>query len=134
MANVTMKQYRHLWNLDLLLRPVFLPGIMKDSGNTSPVTLPQKARFLYQDLYRSAKWFGIVDTYQSYPTNSFTRASKENLTFQRFIAAAISHGSLSDADMVDAAFRAFWQDKTRRDSEDNLVSRASQRLLIYPRP
>ena len=118
-----LQKYRELWNLDIELKPVFLPGIIKETGNIPPATLPQKATFLIKDTHRTAKWYGIDSTFQGTPTNFFTASARENLRIQRFIAAALATSGVSQSaifSLADSAFTSFWMDKRNRDSSNNL--------------
>ena len=52
-------RYRPHWKMDLHLRPFFLGGVMKASGNRPPMMVPAKALYMQKDLSRNAKYFGI---------------------------------------------------------------------------
>ena len=53
---VTWSRYLRLWpSVDLALRPVFLGGIMKATGNKPPGMLRQKHAFMMQDLRRCSQ-------------------------------------------------------------------------------
>jgi glutathione S-transferase kappa 1 len=45
--------------MDLILRPVFLGGIMKEAGNRPPMMVPSKGLYMQKDLLRNAAYFGI---------------------------------------------------------------------------
>jgi glutathione S-transferase kappa 1 len=59
LAFEVLRRYRPQWHLDLVLRPAFLGGVMKSTGNTPPATLPAKAPYLLRDLGRLSSWFGV---------------------------------------------------------------------------
>ena len=40
-------------------RPFFLPGLFKVAGSTSPITVPSKGKWLFHDLRRFAKRYGV---------------------------------------------------------------------------
>lgn len=44
---------------ELIYRPMLLGGVFKATGNASPVTVPAKGPYLFQDLNRFAKRYGI---------------------------------------------------------------------------
>jgi len=52
-------RYEQRWNLDLQLRPVFLGGIMKAAGNSAPVSVPAKGKYLMVDVERGGRLFGV---------------------------------------------------------------------------
>lgn len=45
--------------MDLVLKPFFLGGVMKASGNKPPMTVASKGLYMHKDLDRNAKYFGI---------------------------------------------------------------------------
>lgn len=45
--------------MDLILRPFFLGGVMKASGNRPPMMVPSKALYMHKDLARNAAYFGV---------------------------------------------------------------------------
>lgn len=40
------------WNYKLILKPIFLGAIMKESQNTPPGLIPNKGRYMIKDLDR----------------------------------------------------------------------------------
>jgi DSBA-like thioredoxin domain len=52
-------RYQPHWNMDLVLRPFFLGGIMKHSGNRPPMMVPAKALYMNKDLQRNAAYFQV---------------------------------------------------------------------------
>ena len=48
-----------VWNIDVNLRPAFLPGIAKAAGNSAPMLVPNKGKYMTQDLERNARYFGV---------------------------------------------------------------------------
>ena len=123
LAWFVLKQYINVWNLEIIFKPVFLPGIMKETGNIPPATLPRKAQFLHMDTIRTAKWYGIDSSFQATPTNFFSESVRENVKVQRLIAAATASDSISQStlfNIIDTAFTAFWIDKRNRDANNNL--------------
>ncbi len=45
--------------MDLKLRPFFLGGIMKESGNRPPMMVPNKGVYMNKDIARIASYFGV---------------------------------------------------------------------------
>lgn len=40
-------------------RPFFLPGVFEKAGSASPITVPSKGKWLFHDLVRHAKSYGV---------------------------------------------------------------------------
>ena len=47
----------------LIYRPMLLGGVFKATGNASPITVPAKGRYMFQDLDRYAKRYGVPVSY-----------------------------------------------------------------------
>ena len=43
----------------IIYRPFFLPGLFKIAGSTSPITVPAKGKWIFDDLGRWAKRYGV---------------------------------------------------------------------------
>ena len=43
----------------LIYIPILLGGVFKATGNASPATIPAKGRYMFQDLDRYAKRYGV---------------------------------------------------------------------------
>ncbi|MFZ1814811.1 MAG: 2-hydroxychromene-2-carboxylate isomerase [Rhizobiaceae bacterium] len=43
----------------IVFRPMFLPGLFKEAGSSSPITVPNKSKWLFHDLRRFAKRYGV---------------------------------------------------------------------------
>lgn len=43
----------------ILYRPFFLPGLFKEAGSASPITVPAKGKWLFHDLNAWAKRYGV---------------------------------------------------------------------------
>ena len=52
-------RYKSLWNVDINLKPVFMAGITRASGNSVPLMVPNKALYMHKDLLRCAKYFDV---------------------------------------------------------------------------
>lgn len=58
---------------ELVWRPFFLGGVMKQTGNTPPAYLPARAPYLFKDLMRWGKRYGMpIRPPQPFPTNTLT--------------------------------------------------------------
>lgn len=97
----TWSRYLPLWhNVDLRLRPVFLGGVMKSTGNKPPGVLPQKMEFMRQDLSRTSECANIP--LLEIPNNFFSEVARATLNVQRTLSAAELHG-LPAAKQLDLA-------------------------------
>lgn len=85
----------------LAWRPMLLGGVFKATGNSSPVTVPAKGRWMLQDLQRWARRYGVPLKFNPhFPINT--------LTLMR-IAAGLQLRSPDQFERyVDAAFQAMW--------------------------
>ncbi|XP_066568505.1 glutathione S-transferase kappa 1 isoform X1 [Amia ocellicauda] len=78
-------RYRNVWNIDLRLRPSFLGGVMKESGNSPPGLVPNKFAYIAKDLTHLSRYFGVP---LSYPENPFeVMFEKGTLPAMRLITA-----------------------------------------------
>lgn len=60
LAHKRLGQLRAQYDLDVLYMPMLLGGVFKASGNTSPVAIPAKGKYmLEQDLPRFAARYGV---------------------------------------------------------------------------
>lgn len=79
--------------------PVLLGGIFKATGNSSPVMVPAKGRYMNQDMDRFARKHGIVLAMNPhFPINT--------LTMMRMLAGM--KGDARFALLVDTLFDAMW--------------------------
>jgi 2-hydroxychromene-2-carboxylate isomerase len=84
---------------DIVLRPFFLPGIFKATGNNSPITVPAKRKWIFEDFSRFADFYGVPFVMnQHFPLSS--------LTMMRGLIA-FENGDRIRA-LTDALFRAMW--------------------------
>lgn len=59
LAFTQMPQLAKDTGADIVYRPFFLPGLFKAAGSTSPITVPAKGKWLFDDLKRHAAKFGV---------------------------------------------------------------------------
>ena len=83
-------------------RPMLLGGVFKATGNASPVTIPAKGRWMWEDIALWAKRYGVtLANNPHFPINTLTLMRgavglqmRQPETFQHY---------------VDVIFRAMWQ-------------------------
>jgi 2-hydroxychromene-2-carboxylate isomerase len=87
----------------IVWRPMLLGGVFKATGNSSPVTVPAKGRWMFGDLNRWAKRYGVPFAHNPhFPVNT--------LTLMR-IATGLQMVQPADfANYSDAIFGAMWRD------------------------
>jgi glutathione S-transferase kappa 1 len=98
LAFETLCRYRKAWELDLVMRPAFLGGVMKATGNAPPASLPARGVYLLRDLARSSRHFDVPLSFpDDFPTN--TIAAMRLLTL-------VAH---EHPERHEALARALWQ-------------------------
>jgi glutathione S-transferase kappa 1 len=101
LAFTILERYREKWQLDLVMRPAFLGGVMKEVGNTPPAYLPQRAPYLVRDLGRLAKYIDVeLQIPEDFPTNT--------LSTMRFITAVHLEKPEKVPDLARALWRHHW--------------------------
>jgi glutathione S-transferase kappa 1 len=114
-AFTALKRYRHCCKLDVQLRPVYLGGIMKATGNVPPITVAAKGTYMMQDLRRNAHYFGVE-------TNAPTVFPLNTVKPMRALAALERD---SDVDRLwqfsELLFDAYWRDSLDISNDDVIV-------------
>jgi len=78
-------RYRSHWDMKLVLRPCYLGGIMKESGNRPPMMVPSKGLYMNKDLIRNANYYQVPLKLMEDP---FTvMVERGSLRAQRFLTA-----------------------------------------------
>ena len=75
-------RYKNIWNVDINLKPVFLAGITKATGNSAPMLVPNKALYMFQDLQRCAKYFDVPLNLVSVSFNSFIYGTETKTSYK----------------------------------------------------
>jgi 2-hydroxychromene-2-carboxylate isomerase len=103
LAHKRLQQLRAQYGLDLRYMPMLLGGVFKASGNTSPIAIPAKGKYmLEQDLPRFAARYGVPLTFNPhFPINT--------LNLMRATIAAQELGCVDD--YLDRVFDAIWVEK-----------------------
>ena len=61
-AFTVLQRYEKIWNMQIILKPVLLGGVMAATKNTPPLVRPHakvNARFFQQDMARNYPFFAI---------------------------------------------------------------------------
>ena len=86
---------------EIVHRPFFLGGVMQATKNSPPITVPSKGRYMFVEIQRWAKRYGV-------PANPNPHFPVNTLTAMRVAVAAL--GDPRFGDLHRALFRAVWVD------------------------
>lgn len=83
----------------IIWTPILLGAVFKATGNTSPVMVPAKARYMNNDLARFAKRYGVVLNFNThFPVNTLP-----------LMRGAVAYQTTNQFDIyVNAIFDAMW--------------------------
>jgi 2-hydroxychromene-2-carboxylate isomerase len=83
----------------IIWTPILLGGVFKATGNSSPVTVPLKARYMNNDLARFAARYGVVLNFNThFPVNTLP-----------LMRGAVAYQTTNQFDLyVNAMFDAMW--------------------------
>lgn len=85
-------------------QPILLGGVFQASGNRAPITVPAKGRYLFQDLDRYARQYGVpLVMNPHFPINT--------ISLMRIDVALLEAGQAPLQAWRDAAFRAIWAEQ-----------------------
>ncbi|XP_054477653.1 glutathione S-transferase kappa 1-like [Anoplopoma fimbria] len=101
-----MCRYRHVWNIELKLRPAFLGGIMQGAGNKPPGLVPNKFLYMTKDLNRLSGYFGVPLQAPSDPFEAMFQ--KGSLSAMRFVTAVQEREKGGDEQVVRVS-RELWR-------------------------
>lgn len=73
LAWTQMPKFASQTGAEVLYRPFFLPGLFKTAGSSSPITVPNKGKWLFEDLSAWARRYGVPFRMNSrFPMSSLT--------------------------------------------------------------
>ena len=98
------------YKFDLVFHPILLGGIFKSTGNTAPITIEAKGNWLFDDIDRYAKLYGV-----SFVKNSFFPFN--TIKVMRGAQWALKNGEITDYNKL--LFNATW--KEGQDISDSSV-------------
>jgi len=85
----------------LIYIPILLGGVFKATGNASPAVIPAKGRYMFQDLDRFAKRYGVQLRFNPhFPINT--------LILMRAVTGMQMRQPQRFAEFVDCLFKALW--------------------------
>uniref|UniRef100_A0A2K5F8H8 Glutathione S-transferase kappa n=1 Tax=Aotus nancymaae TaxID=37293 RepID=A0A2K5F8H8_AOTNA len=95
-------RYQNIWNINLQLRPSFIGGIMKDSGNKAPALVPRKGQYMANDLKLLRQHIQVPI---QFPKDFFSVIlEKGSLSAMRFLTAV----NLEHPEMLENVSRELW--------------------------
>ena len=104
----------------LIHRPMLLGGVFQATGNASPMTIAAKGRYVFDDLLRHAKRYGVPLKMNPYfPINTL-------LLMRGAVALQLRQPDRFLA-YVDAVFRAIWVDAQNM-NDGSVVAGVVQRI------
>ncbi|XP_070280169.1 glutathione S-transferase kappa 1 [Myotis yumanensis] len=104
-------RYKNIWNVHLQLRPTFIAGVMKNSGNKPPALLPLKAKYLTNDIKLLGQHIQVPI---QLPKDFFSVIlEKGSLSAMRFLTAV----NLERPEMLEKVSRELWMRVWSRDED-----------------
>ena len=83
------------------LLPMLLGGVFQATGNSSPMTVPAKGRYVFVDFKRYADGYGV-------PLNTNPHFPIITTTLMRMVTALQMHNDPRMQTFMDAVFQAIW--------------------------
>jgi 2-hydroxychromene-2-carboxylate isomerase len=88
-------------NSQLIYKPMLLGGVFKATGNASPATIAAKGRYMFQDLDRYAKRYGVPLKFTAeFPINTL-------MLMRAVMGMQLRHPERFAA-LIDCLFHALW--------------------------
>ena len=101
LAYTQLPRIAHDAGAQLAYRPMLLGGVFKATGNTSPVSVPAKGRWMAHDIARWARRWGVPFTFNPhFPINT--------LTLMRGATGLLMRQREDFERYADALFHAMW--------------------------
>jgi len=103
LAYETLHRYRQAWDLELVLRPAFLAGVLSSTGNAPPISVPARAVYMMQDLARSSRFFEV-------PLRLPTGFPGNTIAAMRVLTLVAEEQPRLHEDLARALWRSYWAD------------------------
>ncbi|HWH90126.1 MAG TPA: 2-hydroxychromene-2-carboxylate isomerase [Pseudomonas sp.] len=88
---------------ELIFIPMLLGGVFKATGNASPAMIPAKGRYMFQDLDRFARRYGVQLRFNPhFPINT--------LVLMRAVTGIQLHQPQRFPEFIDCLFKALWME------------------------
>uniref|UniRef100_A0A3B1JQP6 Glutathione S-transferase kappa n=1 Tax=Astyanax mexicanus TaxID=7994 RepID=A0A3B1JQP6_ASTMX len=115
-------RYKTVWNIELQLRPAFLGGVIKESGNSSAALVPNKLLYARSDLKRLSQYFSVL---LCFPENFHNAYAKGSLSAMRFLTAVSEKQNSGDV-MIERVSREIWKRMWSADQDITLPASFSE--------
>jgi 2-hydroxychromene-2-carboxylate isomerase len=103
----------------LIYIPILLGGVFKATGNASPATVPAKGRYMFQDLDRYARRYGVPLKFNPhFPINTL-------MLMRAVTGIQLRHPERFGA-FIDCLFKALWVDGRSLDEPTTVAAVLSQ--------
>ncbi|WP_262136144.1 2-hydroxychromene-2-carboxylate isomerase [Pseudomonas sp. Marseille-Q5117] len=100
---------------ELIYIPMLLGGVFKATGNASPAMIPAKGRYMFQDLDRFAKRYGVQLRFNPhFPINT--------LILMRAVTGMQMRQPQRFAEFVDCLFKALWVEGRNLDDPQTVAA------------
>ena len=113
LAHNRLKQLKLEYGCSVIYHPVLLGGLFKASGNSSPVTVPAKGRYMImEDLPRFARLYNVpLNTNPHFPINT--------LNLMRGAVSALNEAYFDT--YIDTIFNAIWVESRNMGDIDTVI-------------
>ena len=113
LAHNRLKQLKLEYGCSIIYHPVLLGGLFKASGNSSPVTVPAKGRYMMmEDLPRFAKLYNVsLNNNPHFPINT--------LNLMRGAVSALNEAYFDT--YIDTIFNAIWVESRNMADIDTVI-------------
>ena len=113
LAHKRLKQLKLEYGCSVIYHPVLLGGLFKASGNSSPVTVPAKGRYMMmEDLPRFARLYNVpLNTNPHFPINT--------LNLMRGAVSALNEAYFDT--YIDTIFNAIWVESRNMGDIDTVI-------------
>ena len=113
LAHKRLKQLKLEYGCSIIYHPVLLGGLFKASGNSSPVTVPAKGKYMMmEDLPRFAKLYNVsLNNNPHFPINT--------LNLMRGAVSALNEAYFDT--YIDTIFNAIWVESRNMGDIDTVI-------------
>ncbi|XP_043116174.1 glutathione S-transferase kappa 1-like [Puntigrus tetrazona] len=94
-------RYKNVWNIELQLKPAFLGGVFRGSGNQEPGLVQNKFCYMVTDLKQLSEFYGV-------PVNPPLPCKKGTLNVMRFVTA-VAEKEKERGVLVERVSRELWR-------------------------